>query len=78
METFKVYDDADHGKILEVWGASKKHPDCVFFFDKFEKTDLFPEEKQVFQWLLECASKLTFPFNAVMLAQYALDNFKPC
>ena len=78
MDDFKVYDSEEHGKILEVWGSSTKHPDCVFFFDRFEKSKFVDEEKQVFQWLLECASKLTFPFHAVMLAEYALENFRPC
>lgn len=71
---FKLYDDEEHGKILEIWGASTKHPDLVFFFDRFEKSEWVDEEKQVFQWLLECASSLTFPFTALMLTQFALKH----
>ena len=59
---------------LELWGASTKHPDSKFYFSDFKKSDIIPEEYQVFQWVLECASKLTWPFHARELAQYAMDN----
>ena len=77
MSTFKIYDDNEHGKILEVWGASTKHPDCIFYFDKFNKSIWVHDEKQIFQWLLECASKMDFPHNALELTEYALENYKP-
>lgn len=70
----KVY-DKDNDKILELWGASTKHPDSVFKFSDFKKSPSVDEEHQVFQWLLECASKLTFPFHAKELAEYALKNY---
>lgn len=60
---------------LELWNASTKHPDCKFYFSDFEKTPYIDEEHQVFQWLLECASKLMFPFYAKELVEYALENW---
>lgn len=63
-----------HDTVLELWGGSTKHPDSVFYFSAFQKTDLYPERVQVFQWVLECASKLTHPFHAAGLARWALEN----
>lgn len=60
---------------LELWNASTKHPDCKFYFSDFEKTPYIAEEHQVFQWLMECASKLMFPFYAKELVEYALENW---
>ena len=59
---------------LELWGGSTKHPDSKFYFSEFKKSPYINEEDQVFQWLLECASKLTWPFHAKELAEYALKN----
>ena len=59
---------------LELWGGSTKHPDSKFYFSEFKKSPYIDEEDQVFQWLLECASKLTWPFHAKELAEYALKN----
>ena len=67
---------------LELWGASTKHPDSVFNMEDFEmafwvdKNDQEQIDGQVFQWLLECASKLTFPPHAEELAKYAIENWK--
>ena len=59
---------------LELWSSSTKYPDSKFYFSDFKKSDIIPDEYQVFQWVLECASKLTWPFHARELAQYAMDN----
>ena len=59
----------------ELWGASTKHPDSKFFFSDFQKVPWIDEKYQVFQWLLECASKLTFPFHAKELVECALENW---
>ena len=67
--------DTEEGKKLELWGASTKHPDSVYWFKDFNKVDFLDEECQVFQWLLECASKLTWPFHAKELAEYALEHY---
>lgn len=71
----RLYTDEKHGYILELWGASTKHPDSVFYFSDFKKVDFVEDKYQVFQWLLECASKLTFPFHAEQLARYALTHW---
>lgn len=60
---------------LELWGGSTKHPDSKFYFSDFKKSPFVDEEHQVFQWLLECASKLTFPMHAKELCEYALQNY---
>lgn len=66
-------DDDDYR--LELWGASTKHPDSVFYFHDFVKAEYIDDKYQVFQWLLECASKLTFPFHAKELADYAIAQW---
>ena len=67
---------SDHETILELWGGSTKHPDSVFYFSNFKKVEYFEPYTQVFQWLLECASKLTFPFYAKDLTEFALKNYE--
>lgn len=71
----KVYKREDGERVLELWAASTKHPDSVFYFSEFKKCEFIDEEHQVFQWLLECASTLTFPFHAKELVEYALKNW---
>lgn len=71
----KYYELDDGDKVLELWGASTKHPDIMFLFSNFEKCKYVDEDKQVFQWLLECASKLNFPYNAYNLAKFAMEHF---
>ena len=67
---------SDHETILELWGASTKHPDSVFYFSDFNKVDYFSEDSQIFQWLLECASRLCFPFHAYSLARFAMELYE--
>lgn len=74
-DNIKVYKNSEDKYVLELWGGSTKHPDSVFHFEDFKKSEFVDEEHQVFQWLLECASKLTFPFHAKELAEYALKNW---
>lgn len=77
----KVFKNSEGNYVLELWAASTKHPDSVFHMEDFEmafwvdKNDPQQVDGQVFQWLLECASKLTFPPHAEELAQYALKNW---
>lgn len=71
----KVFKTEEKGYVLELWGGSTKHPDSVFYFNDFKKVDFIENEYQIFQWLLECASKLTFPFHAKQLVEYALKNW---
>lgn len=71
----KLYESEKYGYILELWGGSTKHPDSTFYFSDFEKNEHLCDEVQVFQWLLQCASELTFPFHAKQLAEYAIQNW---
>ena len=66
----------DHETILECWGGSTKHPDSVFHFSDFRKSEGFENYTQIYQWLLECASKMTFPFHARDIVELAEDNYK--
>ena len=66
-----IYESPKHGWVCELWGASTKHPDSIFYFDDFKKTEYVSEQSQVYQWLLECSSKLTWPFHAHDLATEA-------
>ena len=71
----KVYKNNENNYVCELWEASTKHPDSVFHMEDFKTVDFIDKEHQVFQWLLECASKLTFPFHAKELAEYAFKNW---
>ena len=76
METdIKVFKTEEKGYVLELWGGSTKHPDSVFYFNDFKKVDFIEDKYQIFQWLLECASKLIFSFHAKQLVEYALKNW---
>ena len=73
MSSYKLYSRiSDHETILELWGASTKHPDSLFRFSDFTLSDWFPSHRQLFQWILECASKLSFPIHARELTDFAL------
>lgn len=67
---------SNHDTILELWGASTKHPDSRFRFSDFSKVDWIADDLQLMQWGLECASKLTFPFFAKDLAEEALKWYE--
>ena len=77
-ECYKLMDE--HGNTekdltLELWGGSTKHPDSKFYFSDFKKNPYIDEKHQIFQWLLECASSLDWPFHAKELAEDALKNY---
>jgi hypothetical protein len=76
-EYIRVDENGNNNKdlALELWGSSTKHPDSTFYFSDFKKVSWIDEKHQVFQWILECASKLTFPFYAKELAEFALKNY---
>lgn len=61
----------DHETVLELWGASTKHPDSIFYFSEFKKCDYFEPWIQIYQWMLECASKLIWPQHAFDLTEKA-------
>lgn len=67
---------SDHETILELWGASTKHPDSIFYFSDFKKVEYFEPDTQIFQWLLECASKLVFPSHAYELTLFAIELYE--
>lgn len=64
---------------LDVWNSPSnyKYPSKTFYFSDFKKHSSNPinEKHQVFQWLLECASKVPFPQQAKEIAEYALENY---
>ena len=73
MQPYVLYSRiSDHETILELWGASTKHPDSMFRFSNFKTCDWFPKDRQIFQWILECASKLSWPIHARDLTDFAL------
>lgn len=69
-----LYSDIEtHNIILELWGGSTKHPDSRFHFKDFKLSPFANTDSQIFQWVLECASILNFPFHARELAEFALE-----
>ena len=74
---YKLYSRIEDGEtLLELWGGSTKHPDSIFYFSDFNKTDWIDYQNQIFQWILECASKLTLPVHAYYLAEWAMEGYK--
>lgn len=64
---------SDRETVLELWGASTKHPDSIFYFSDFKLSDFFDSSYQIVPWLFECASKLTFPTHSYNLAKWACE-----
>ena len=75
MIMIKVYKNEENDYVLELWGASTKHPDSIFHMKGFMINPFIKEKYQVFQWLLECASRLDFPFHAKELVDYAIKHW---
>lgn len=77
MGDYKLYSRlSDHETILELWGGSTKHPDSIFRFSDFQLCEWIDPHFQIFQWILECASKLTLPVHAFYLAEWAMEIYK--
>ena len=77
MQSYILYSRiSDHETILELWGASTKHPDSIFRFSDFKTCDYLHPFCQYFQWILECASKLLWPFHARDLVDFAIDVYE--
>ena len=71
---YKLYSRLDdHETILELWGGSTKHPDCIF---RFYLSDWTSAETQLVPWILECASRLSFPYHSYKLAKWAIKLFE--
>jgi hypothetical protein len=74
---YKLYSRlSDKETILELWGASTKHPDSVFFFSQFELSDWFEAKDQIIPWIFECAGKLNIPLHSYFLAKWACNFFE--
>lgn len=70
----------DHETILELWASSTKHPDSVFHFSNFKLPSGWETEDKsnpifIYQWLIECASKLTWWFYTRQLVDDANELF---
>lgn len=77
MTQFKLYSNIEsRDTILQIWGGSTKHPDCVFHFLDFHLSEWFEPEDQILPWLLECASKLSFPVHSYDLAKWAVEWYE--
>ena len=70
-----VDENGNEDLTLEVWSSSTKYPDAKFYFKDFNKSEWVAEEHQVFQWLLECASKMRFPTTAKQIADLAYEKY---
>jgi len=66
---------SDHETVLELWGASTKHPDSIFYFSDFKLCDWFEPQVQIAPWLYWCASMLNFPYHAYELAMFASEMY---
>lgn len=74
---YKLYSKlSNHETILELWGASTKHPDSIFWFSDFKCSDWFDPKDQIIPWVFECASKLNFPCHSFGLAEWACEWYK--
>ena len=77
MDGYKLYSRlSDHETILELWGGSTKHPDCIFYFSNFNLSEWFEPEDQTFPWILECASQLNIPYHAYSLAMWGCNLYE--
>lgn len=77
MNAYKLYSRLkDHETVLELWGASTKHPDSIFYFSDFHLSEWFRPEDQTMQWIFECASKMIFSYHAYALSKWACDAYE--
>lgn len=77
MAGYKLYSRlSDHETVLELWGGSTKHPDCMFFFSDFHLSAWYEPEDQIFPWLLECASKMNIPYHSYEIAKWACEIYE--
>ena len=69
----------DRDTILEVWGGSTKHPDCMFHFDNFKMPECWknnPDINQsnpvfIYQWLIQCASDMMWWWATKEITDFA-------
>lgn len=77
MKDVKLYSRLDnHDTVIEIWGASTKHPDVVFTLDKkgcrktgFKNNPLCDRwaPTNIYQWLCSVQGALLFPINSLSL-----------
>lgn len=61
---------------LELWGASTKHPDVSYNFSNYkDRCEWLDDTALMYQWLLFCASKLSFPYHSWELSTYINNIF---
>lgn len=74
-----VYKTVENDYVCELWGASTKHPDCMFHMNydgKYKKSGFYDDDKyEVFQWLLMIASNMTFRPHAKAITEFALREW---
>lgn len=71
-----VLEKVKNDYVLILWGGSTKQLNSKFYFSEWkDKCDVLTIEEQIFQWLLYCASTLTFSFDALELTKYAIENW---
>lgn len=74
MQQFVLYSDRENKKLyLECWGASTKHPDIMFRYEYYTPSEFQGDLDNIFAWLLECASKMTFAMHVDDLVDFALE-----
>lgn len=74
---YKLYSRiSDHETILELWGASTKHPDSKFYFSNFQLVEWLPSTNQIIPWIFECASKMNLPTHAYELAKWGCSLYE--
>jgi hypothetical protein len=74
-ECYEIGTDVEKDLTLEVWSSSTKYPDSKFYFSDFSKSILVDDEHQIFQWLLECASKMVLPSTAKQISDLAYEKY---
>jgi hypothetical protein len=77
MDSYKLYSRiSDHETVLELWGASTKHPDSVFYYSDFKKSEWVDKRYQIPQWIWECASKLNWPMHVYGLTLFGIEIYE--
>lgn len=77
MESYRLYSRlSDRETVLELWGASTKHPDSVFYYSEFKLSPWCDKVHQTVPWILECASLLNLPYHSYALARWACDMYE--
>lgn len=71
---FQLYSNIDtKDTYFEMWGASTKHPDVMYRFSDFVKSDYVSDDAwNIAPWIFECASKLSFPCHSVEVAEFGM------